>query len=368
MARCSGIMLIAGLVALSACRPAPAASATLPVGPADWTSLPPTVTATPAALTATQPAPSGPAPTAHPFAGDPAWIAYQTNRGGGESLWLVHPDGSDNHQIITDHPGEELLPNWSPDGAYLTLATRGGETEALYEYALATGELRQLFACVDPCLGDDEPSYSPDGTQVAFSRYLGPLVDSPEYHARVPSECSLWIGDRLTGAVTQITHNPGTGCDREYLPRWSPDGTQLVYTRDAYANGAPLGTAVYLLNADGSGERQVTPPNLIAGEADWSPDGAWIVFATYPLFEYGEAPLGSELYRIHPDGTGQERLTGYSSAELRATQPRYSPDGQWIVFTAVTPNGRSLWGIPAEGGEAIVIAPGGVRTHGTWQP
>ena len=44
----------------------------------------------------------------------------------------------------------------------------------------------------------------------------------------------------------------------------------------------------------------------------------------------------SNLYRIHPDGSGIEQLTHYATEDLRATQPRYTPDGEWIVFTAVT--------------------------------
>ena len=53
---------------------------------------------------------------------------------------------------------------------------------------------------------------------------------------------------------------------------------------------------------------------------------------------------------------------------MRANQPRYTPDGKWILFTAVTPQSRSLWIMPAEGGEPIVIARGGIYTHGVWQP
>ncbi|MEP7293876.1 MAG: hypothetical protein ABI835_18960, partial [Chloroflexota bacterium] len=70
----------------------------------------------------------------------------------------------------------------------------------------------------------------------------------------------------------------------------------------------------------------------------------------------------------HPDGSGLEQLTHYETPDLRATQPRYTPDGAWITFTAVTPSSRSLWAIPAEGGDPVVIASGGIYTHGTWQP
>jgi Tol biopolymer transport system component len=71
---------------------------------------------------------------------------------------------------------------------------------------------------------------------------------------------------------------------------------------------------------------------------------------------------------MRPDGSGMEQLTLYETEDLRATQPRYTPDGQWIVFTAVVPGSRSLWAIPAEGGEPIVLALGGFFTHGAWQP
>jgi hypothetical protein len=72
---------------------------------------------------------------------------------------------------------------------------------------------------------------------------------------------------------------------------------------------------------------------------------------------------------MHPDGTGMEQLTHYETEGLRATQPRYTPDGQWIVFTAaVREETRSLWAIPAEGGEPIVLTSPGIYTHGAWQP
>jgi TolB protein len=86
------------------------------------------------------------------------------------------------------------------------------------------------------------------------------------------------------------------------------------------------------------------------------------------LAEFNSTAKVSNLYRIHPDGTGLEQLTFNESTDLRATQPRYTPDGNWIIFTAVTSSSRSLWVIPAEGGEPVVLAPGGIYTHGAWQP
>jgi len=265
-------------------------------------------------------------------------------------------------------PGEQLLPNWSPDGTHLVFTTRGGTTEPLYEYDLETKTSRQLFKCEDPCLGDDEPVYSPDGTRVAFIRARAPLVNSSSAGDAVPSDCSLWIGEGATGTLTQITSNTKPPCDREYNPHWSPDGSQLTYWRDPYENGQPTGTAVFVIDADGKHERRLTDPTLFAGAPDWSPDGKWIVFSTYPLNEFNFVPKVSNLYRMHPNGSGMEQLTHYESADLRATQPRYTPDGKWIIFTAVAPWRRSLWVVPAAGGAPIAMVRGGIYTHGVWQP
>ncbi len=279
----------------------------------------------------------------NPFGGDESWIAYQSSRTG-EGVWLIHPDGTEDHQISFGLPDGKLpqLPDWSPDGTRLVITSRGDFTspDPVFEYDLATGTSRQLFECEFPCLGDDEPVYSPDGTQVAFIRALAPIKND------LPSDCSLWIGDVATTKVHRVTHNTKTACDREYNPRWSPDGTQLTYWRQPSMDGKSSITAVFVMSAEGTGERRLTDPAMEAGESVWSRDGEWITFATHPLaqFDSGE----SHLYRMHPDGTGLEKLTDFSSAELRATQPQYTPDGRWIVFTAVTPTTRSLWAMPSE--------------------
>jgi Tol biopolymer transport system component len=98
-----------------------------------------------------------------------------------------------------------------------------------------------------------------------------------------------------------------------------------------------------------------------------SPDGNWIVFATHPLHQF-QCCEQSNLYRVHPDGSGMEPLTRFEGPEMRATQPRYTRDGKWILFTQVTPSSRTLSALPAEGRQSVAITTSGIYTHGTWQP
>ncbi len=91
-----------------------------------------------------EPSPSASAPTSsgsHPLAGEDAWIAYQTNKGDG--VWLIHPDGKDDHEVVLDVPGEHLHPDWSPDGTRIVITSREAK-DTLYELDLATDEARPV--------------------------------------------------------------------------------------------------------------------------------------------------------------------------------------------------------------------------------
>ena len=306
---------------------------------------------------------------ANPFASDDSWIAFQRIVQGDAQVWLVHPDGSGEHQVLTDVADDVRYPAWSPDGERLAVASIGGPIERLYEYDLATATSRVPISC-DACAAD-EPSYSPDGKRLLFVLYDGGFVFSENVGGEVPADCGLATQELATGEISRLTSNTEPPCDREYGPRWSPDGSQIVYSRDPYEAGQPQGTSVYVIDADGTNERRLTDPSLPMGEAAWSPDGAWIVFSSYPLFEYGEAPTPSNLYRIRPDGTELEQLTFNEGSDPRATIPSFSPDGAWIVFTSVTATGRNLAVIPADGGDAVVLAAGREGHNFTapaWQP
>ncbi len=303
-----------------------------------------------------------PSPSAHALSGSEDWIAYQTNRsqGGAEGVWLIHPDGTDDHEVALDVPGDHLHPDWSPDGSRLVITSRE-EKDTLYELDVTTDAARKLWDCADPCVGDDEAVWSPDGSQIAFIRAIGPVQNG------VPADCSLWLGDPETGEVQRLTSTPGCTY-RETFPHWSRDGTRIAYYRGVYEdNGATTATALYVLDVATGQETKLTDDALFAGDSDWSADDEWLIFSTYPLNDF-QCCFVSNLYRVHPDGTGLEQLTTYTDVDLRATQPRYTPDGESILFTAVSEGSRELWVMPADGGEPIVVSPGGIYTHGTWQP
>lgn len=296
------------------------------------------------------------------------WIAYQAYRDGGEGVWLIHPDGSGDHRVAAGVRDAQNLPDWSPDGRQLVFTPRGGETEPLFTFELRTGRVRQLFDCTGKCMGDDEPAWSPNGRHVAFLRYQLPWDEE----LNAPGDCSLWIGDVRTGALRRVTTHLASCNDREYMPRWSPDGKRLVYWLWREDASGTTGTAVGVVDADGRKARRLTDWNLFAGEPDWSPDGKWIVFDRFPLRAFlftddPRVPERTDLYRMRPDGSGIQRITSLRG-QLRATQPRYTPDGRSIIFTAVRPTSRTLAIVGANGGPFRQITESGFAGHGTLQP
>ena len=216
------------------------------------------------------------------------------------------------------------------------------------------------------------------GTSVVLSR------DKPGHTDDVAVSDAEWLavndgrsvndadGDPLpSGAVMRLGSARFRTADRILALAYTPDGSHLVFWTDHVnpGTGQVDATAVFTIQADGTRLVQVTPQSMLAGDCDWSPDGTRLVFATHPLVAFNFDPVVSNLFTARPDGTGLRQLTHSATANNRATQAHFTPDGR-IIYTRVTPTGRTLWLINADGSDGAPIPANGerIRTHGDWQP
>ncbi len=126
----------------------------------------------------------------------------------------------------------------------------------------------------------------------------------------------------------------------------------------------PSQASLFISNADGTGERALTPALAETGALDynpsWSPKGDWVLFTS-------ERAGSADLYRIRPDGTGLGRLTDDPAYD---DQGAFSPDEKRVVFVSTRGHGRAqLWILDAETHKASALTEGdGGDFRPSWSP
>jgi Tol biopolymer transport system component len=310
--------------------------------------------------------------------GEP-WIVYQWMAGDGDGLYLVRPDGSQGHRILGDLPPRTYHPAWSPDGGSIAFAFGQDHSEIWRASAEGTGA-KKLVGCDGvPCQWVDSAAWSPDGTKLAYVR-----LDDPAVSGSVGSRASIEVFDIATGTRQVVARPPADGKEhREYiLPRWSPDGRQIVFAmthEPVPPTGPLLGSSIAVVKADGTqadAARNLTDPRLFGGYPDWSPDGQRILFNTHDQSYFEDTTLASNLYTIRPDGTDLTQLTHFGDKDARATQASWSPDGKQIVFCHITydPTGEfGGWGLRHiafidPDGSNLTVLDGQYATHPRLRP
>jgi Tol biopolymer transport system component len=213
-------------------------------------------------------------------------------------------------------------PDWSPNGstiAFTRCPLTNGPCAVYVMSANGTG-VRRLGPA-----GDDraQPAWSPSGRQIAYSRAWGGVQNDQIKYAEIYVMNANGGGARR---VTNVTTSKPFSADVG-RPAWSADGTQLVFEVATSPRGEPANSrALFVVNADGSDLRQLTPWDLKAGgRPDWAPDGSAILFKA-------PAQRGpGNLYTIAPEGTGLKQITHYTGPTV-VWAGSFSPDGEWITF------------------------------------
>lgn len=293
------------------------------------------------------------------LAPDEPWIAYLWGSGCGSepidppSICLVRPDGSGGHPLPA--PSSPNLgmrnPDWSPDGRMIAY-TYGVNADVIWVANADGTDAREVMRC-DPgaCEWVDSAAWSPDGTELVYVRF-----DPAEVAGTEAGLVYIEALDLTTGETRVVSKPSAVGADYvEYVtPRWSPDGTQVVFVQTTQADAsAPIrSSSIAIAAADGSGAgnpRIVTDSGILGSYPDWSPDGTTIVFSTGNLGgEDEQSTKAANLFVIRTDGTGLTQLTRFGAKDTRATQPTWTPDGQRIIFTHVAydPTGKfGGWGL-----------------------
>ncbi len=152
---------------------------------------------------------------------------------------------------------------------------------------------------------------------------------------------SVWVApDGGAASATELpTGNVGWMGRAENVD-FLPDG-RIVYTSNQTGK-----TSVWVMNADGTGRRQLTP-DAFAFDPATTPDGRYV------LYTVGFGKLGkANIWRANVDGSSTVRLTDGQVDR----SPAVSPDGRWVVYSSLAGGRMTLWRVPVEGGTPQQIA------------
>jgi Tol biopolymer transport system component len=285
----------------------------------------------------------------------PGMFAYVQASSSGDQMWVANADGTGARQLAQDLSGVLSAPAWSPDGTRLVFSQAptdflGPTTGPSRLYMTdASGGAPQLVdtGCVAPCLDDSSAAFSSDGTRLVFVRTYGAAVGFIQGSGLATIELSSGRVTELASTTVSRASGAFAGfTPQDYSPRWSHDGTQIVFSQDVpHANpspgdGGPI-PALFVVDADGRNLRKISPS---AQSADWSPDGTRIAFGSVSYVSGTVFRQYYDVYTIRPDGTDLRRLT----TDRFSKGPSWTADGRIGFVRVPMVNGDASTGDPVD--------------------
>ena len=257
-----------------------------------------------------------------------AQITFISDRDRNYEIYVMDDDGK-NQRNLTNHPDSDVAPSWSPDGTRIAFMSnrdghvpKGGGLPNFEIYVMDADGGNQQNLTNSPS-DDRQPAWSPDGKRIAFTSDRDGNVHP--IHGWPTSE--IYVMDADGGNPQNLTNNP----NHDFHAAWSPDGKRIVFSseRDGHFIGdfEEITSEIYLMDADGGNQQRLTENRKNDWSPSWSPDGTRIVFSSDRKGDF----VNYEIYLMDADGGNLQRLT---ENRVYDWSPSWSPDGKRIAFSS----------------------------------
>ena len=250
------------------------------------------------------------------FSFDGQWVVFTSERFGSADIFRVRTDGM-GLERLTDNPAFDDQAALSPDGNSLAfVSSRDSGSTDVYVMDMKTRHIRNLTRSPG---GDYRPSWSPDGRKIAFSSDRGTKLQRSPGNWEQAQAASVYVVDADGGNLRKLTgEGPFAGS-----PKWSPDGTRLVFYELAVAD---------TFKARQLPLQGVVDSRIVSVNVD---TGARVEYASGPGLKL--APQFLDPNRVaYLEKKGSTAALAFSSGEKGSVgdigSPAWSRDGRRVVY------------------------------------
>ncbi len=231
-------------------------------------------------------------------------ILFHSERAGNFDIWLL-TESKGTFKQLTNSPERDIEPSWSPDGTKIAFASGRDDPENIQIYLMNADGTEQKRLTQNLKSDNWRPRWAPDGRKILYQSNRN--VSKRGFDLYV-----INVDGSNDHAITSSPYNESSG-------DWSPDGKRIVYVsdRDGYRD-------IYVMNSDGSDPVKLTDDFFDDNHPRWSPDGKWILFDSDREGRYG-------IYVMRPDGSKVRRVTGYQGDAVTGT---WAEGGKRIIFSS----------------------------------
>ena len=245
-------------------------------------------------------------------------IVFSSDRNVSNDIFVMNAHGTNVRQL-TRGGFFDQSPSWSPDGTQIAFSSGRGSTDGTLKVFVMAADGTNVRQLTTGAGSHSWPSWSPDGTQIAFT--------SRDVQTRTPRG---FVIDADGSNQRELTSNLGPVS----YPGWSPDGTQILYSSDQDGDWE-----IFVMDADGTNGRQLTNNTHFDFGSGWSPDGTQIGFASDQDGDF-------EIFVMDADGTNGRQLTDNTHSD---SNPVWSADGTQITFLSDRDGDFEIFVMDADG-------------------